>query len=71
MGRQRNRAADMADDVRDAAEDALHSAQATLEDGLDDADRYIRRQWGERPLAVTATALGVGLLIGLLLAGRR
>jgi ElaB/YqjD/DUF883 family membrane-anchored ribosome-binding protein len=31
----------------------------------------LKRQWKERPVAVTASAVGVGVLIGLLLGSRR
>jgi len=65
------RAAELAEDARDRAEEAYEAAHAAIEDGLDDAHRYLRRQWKHRPLAVAGTALGVGLLLGLLLASRR
>lgn len=65
------RAAELAEEARDRAEEAYEAAHAAIEDGLDDAHRYMRRQWKDRPLAVTGTALGVGLLVGLLLASRR
>jgi ElaB/YqjD/DUF883 family membrane-anchored ribosome-binding protein len=65
------RAAELAEEARERAEEAYEAAHAAIEDGIDDAHRYLRRQWKERPLAVTGTALGVGLLVGLLLASRR
>ncbi len=65
------RAADMAEDAREQAEEAYAAAHAAIEDGLDEAHRYLKRQWRERPLAVAATAAGVGFILGLLLAGRR
>jgi ElaB/YqjD/DUF883 family membrane-anchored ribosome-binding protein len=37
---------------------------------LETAQKYVVEHVQERPLAATATALGVGLLIGLLLSGR-
>lgn len=66
-----SRAAELAEEARDRAEEAYEAAQAAVEDGLDEAHRYLRRQWKERPLAVAGTALGVGLVIGLLLGSRR
>jgi len=70
--------AGMADDAREraeaaieAAQDAIEAAQEAIEDGIDDAHRYMKKQWRERPLAVAGTALGVGLLIGVLLGSRR
>ena len=42
----------------------------TAGDSLDTAQRYVTEHVQERPLAATAAALGVGVLIGLLLSGR-
>lgn len=55
----------------EAAQEALKQAQHSVEDGIDEAHTYLKRQWRERPLTVAATALGAGLLIGLLLGNRR
>ena len=38
---------------------------------LDEAQRYVVERVQERPLQSTAIALGVGLVLGMLLAGRR
>jgi ElaB/YqjD/DUF883 family membrane-anchored ribosome-binding protein len=38
---------------------------------LDEAQRYVTEQVKERPLISAATALGVGVLVGLILAGGR
>lgn len=38
---------------------------------VDEAQRYMTERVKERPLAASATALGVGVIIGLLLAGGR
>lgn len=65
------RAAELAEEARERAEEAYEAAHAAIGDGLDDAHRYMKRQWKERPLAVTGTAVGVGLIIGLLLGSRR
>jgi len=72
------KAADIAHEARERAEAALDSAREALDaakgavgDGLDDTHRYLKRQWKERPVAVAASAVGVGLLIGLLLGSRR
>jgi len=53
------------------ADENLAAAQEALEDGIDQAHRYLKRQWTERPLAVAATAIGVGVLLGLLIGGGR
>jgi len=73
-----NKAADIAHEARERAEAALESAREALDaakgavgDGLDETHRYMKRQWKERPVAVAASAVGVGLLIGLLLGSRR
>jgi ElaB/YqjD/DUF883 family membrane-anchored ribosome-binding protein len=55
----------------EAAQDALKQAQSAIEDGVDEAHHYLKRQWRERPITVAATALGVGLVVGLLLGNRR
>ena len=65
------RAAELAEEARERAEEAYEAAQAAIEDGLDEAHRYLKRQWRERPVAVAATAVGIGLILGLLLGSRR
>lgn len=62
---------DLADEARERAEDAYEAAHAAIEDGLDEAHRYLKRQWRERPITVAAAALGVGVLLGALLTSRR
>lgn len=59
------------EDARERAEEMFEDAHAAVEDGLDEAHRYLKRQWRERPVAVAATAAGVGLILGLLLGSRR
>jgi hypothetical protein len=71
MAKDKSRAEDIADSVRDRAEEAFERAQAAVEDGLDEAHRYLKRQWRERPVAVAATALGAGVILGLLIGGSR
>ena len=44
---------------------------AEAKDQIDEAQRYVSGQVRERPLAATGIALGVGVLIGLILAGGR
>ncbi len=65
------RAAELAEEARERAEEAYEAAQAAIEDGVDEAHRYLKRQWRERPIAVAGTALGIGLVVGLLIASRR
>jgi ElaB/YqjD/DUF883 family membrane-anchored ribosome-binding protein len=66
-----SRAAELAEEARERAEEAYEAAQAAIEDGIDEAHRYLKRQWRERPIAVAGTALGIGLVIGLMLGSRR
>lgn len=54
-----------------SGEDHVAAAEAALKQGLGEAETYLKRQLEERPLTVAATALGVGVLIGLLLGGGR
>jgi ElaB/YqjD/DUF883 family membrane-anchored ribosome-binding protein len=65
------RAAELAEEARERAEEAYAAAHEAVEDGLDEAHRYLKRQWRERPVAVAASAVGIGLVIGLLLGSRR
>jgi hypothetical protein len=65
------RAAELAEEARERAEEAYEAAHAAVEDGLDEAHRYLKRQWRERPVAVAATAVGIGLVLGLLIGGSR
>ena len=66
-----SRAAELAEEAREPAEEAYQAATEAVEDGIDEAHRYLKRQWRERPLAVAATTLGIGVLIGVLISGGR
>lgn len=57
--------------TREDVEEMLSDARETVEDQLEDAYKVLKRQCRENPLGVTATALGIGLVIGLLLGSRR
>ncbi len=65
------RAKRAAEEARARVEETYEAAHDAIEDGLDDAHRYLKRQWRERPVAVAATAAGIGLLLGLLIGGGR
>ncbi|MBC7769131.1 MAG: hypothetical protein H7124_10125 [Phycisphaerales bacterium] len=60
-----------AGDGQDQTSESLAAAEAAIKEGLDEANRYLQRQLTERPLTVAATALGVGVLVGVLLGSRR
>lgn len=60
-----------ASELRDEAEDLFEAARAEIEGALKDAHVYLKRNWSERPVTLVAAALGVGVLIGLTLGGRR
>jgi hypothetical protein len=68
---RKGRSARLAEDGGEPNEGAYEAAQTAIEDGLDEAHRYLKRQWRERPVAVAAAALGFGIVIGLLLGSRR
>jgi hypothetical protein len=53
------------------AEGVVKGAHPRVEDDLDEVYRYLKRQWREHPVAVTVTAFGVGVLLGVLFGGRR
>ncbi len=55
------------DRSRQELEDAFEAAQ----EGLQEAERYLRQTAAQRPLATMAVAAGAGLLIGMLLGGQR
>jgi ElaB/YqjD/DUF883 family membrane-anchored ribosome-binding protein len=67
----KDKAREFVDDARERAEEMLEDAHVAIEDGLDEAHHYLKRQWRERPVAVAATAMGIGLIVGLLLGSRR
>lgn len=64
-------ARERAEAALEAAHEALESAHGAIEDGMEDAQRFLRRQWRQRPVTVAASALGVGLVLGLLIGSRR
>lgn len=60
--------------VQDAVETAKVRSRPYAEgagERMETAQKYVIDQVQERPLAATFAALGVGVLIGLLIAGRR
>lgn len=62
------------DAVRERAHEFRERAQDYYDDAsehFDTAQRYIVERVQERPLASTVVALGVGMVLGLLLAGGR
>ncbi len=61
------RARDYADDFRGRAKDYYDEAA----DRLDVAQRYLVEHVQERPIASTLAAVGVGVVLGLLIAGGR
>ena len=85
MGKERDRreraaaaAAEFIEEARERAEEALERAEEAyehahdvVEDGIGDAQRFIRRQWRKNPVGVAATALGIGIVIGVLIGGSR
>ncbi len=71
MGKKKDRIeAEFAQGANDV-EESLAALQEELMENVEEAGDYLKRQLEERPIAVAATALGVGLLVGLLLGRRR
>jgi ElaB/YqjD/DUF883 family membrane-anchored ribosome-binding protein len=69
---------DLADRVEKLVKDGLDAVRAqsrtyaeSASEQLDTAQKYVVEHVQERPLAATFTALGVGVLIGLMLGGGR
>lgn len=58
-------------DEKTTGEDIASTAAAALEDAMDAAAGYAKRQWHENPVGVVVAAAGLGLLLGLLLGRRR
>lgn len=52
-------------------EEPQSRADTAMRDDLDRAHAFLKRQIAERPLAVVGAAVGVGLLLGALLAKPR
>jgi ElaB/YqjD/DUF883 family membrane-anchored ribosome-binding protein len=83
--RIREKASETGAQLRARSEELRHQARGYYEDArvrgreyyddaaerLDEAQRYLTERVQERPVQSTAIALGVGLVLGLLLAGRR
>lgn len=70
MSKRKDRAEESAQDEGVGGGKA-EAALDELMDGLDEAHAYLKRHWEERPVAVAATALAVGVVIGLMLGRRR
>lgn len=71
MGKKKNEARAKAAQGASDVEDDLAALQDEVMQNLEDAGGYLKRQLEERPIAVAAAALGVGLLVGLLIGRRR
>jgi hypothetical protein len=67
--RTRAVAQDFGDLARDRAQQAIDAVIEAAEERAALAQRTIKRQMKDRPVAITATALGVGVLVGLALRG--
>lgn len=56
----------------ETSKEKLNDAIDRTAEGVDQAHMYLKEQARERPIALTAAAIGAGVLIGLILAnGRR
>jgi ElaB/YqjD/DUF883 family membrane-anchored ribosome-binding protein len=69
---------DAADQAREKLTEAAHRTEAAVREGIETlraqsrayTQRYVVDRVKERPVTATLAGIGVGLLIGLLLAGR-
>ncbi|MET0181324.1 MAG: hypothetical protein ABW199_00405 [Caulobacterales bacterium] len=57
--------------VEEAARDQIQAAGSVAKDGVELAREFVERNARERPLATLGAALSVGLLLGVVLFGRR
>lgn len=71
LRRARAAAAEFGEAAREHAETTFESVIEAAEEGADEAHRFLRKQWRERPIVVAASAFGIGLLVGMALTGRR
>lgn len=65
--RVRSAAEDFGEAARLQAQSAFESVVEVAEDGADRAHRVLKRQMRDRPVTLTAAALGIGVLVGLAL----
>ena len=72
--RLRDKAAEAEAKLRAKSDEVREQARSYYDDAaerFDEAQRYVVERVQERPLQSTAVALGVGVILGMLLAGRR
>ena len=55
--------------AREQVGEAWEHGYETVEGGFDELHVFMKRQWRERPVAVAASAIGIGLLLGMALRG--
>ena len=67
----RDKAEHLYEDAREHAGEAWEHGYETVEGGFDEMHVFMKRQWRERPVAVAAAAVGVGLLVGMAMRGGR
>lgn len=67
----RERAEAVYEAAREKAEEVFDTAYETAENSFDDIHVFMKRQWRERPVAVAAAAVGLGVLIGMAMRGDR
>ena len=65
----REKAEHLYEDAREQTGEALEHGYEYVEGGFDEMHVFMKRQWRQRPVAVAATAIGIGLLVGMALRG--
>ena len=59
------------EDASERAHEAWDYGSEAVEGGFDELHVFMKRQWRERPVVVAASAVGIGLLLGMAMRGRR
>jgi len=67
----REGAGDFYEEASERAHEAWDHGYEAVEGGFDELHVFMKRQWRERPVVVAASAVGIGLLLGMALRGGR
>jgi hypothetical protein len=59
------------EDASERAHDAWDHGYEAVEGGFDELHVFMKRQWRERPVVVAASAVAIGMLVGMAMRGGR